>query len=114
MVNRAQSIGEFTLTDSATDDSFTGGQPLLMQVQGTRTRKNGSTKTWTSRSTLANGSYWEGLDEQTVFAAGSFTRRMENFDEVTVTLAADNGGGVADWANADVLASQIIDMTQFS
>tara|TARA_S200002703_G_scaffold75074_1_gene64704 strand:+ start:352 stop:912 length:561 start_codon:yes stop_codon:yes gene_type:complete len=108
---------EFTIFDSPFDDTFTGGEPLLMQFQGTETkqiRHKFSRRTYTSRSTLANGQYWQGLSEQTVFAGGSFLNDIASFDEVTVTLAVDSGNGVRDWRNADVLATQLIDVTDLN
>lgn len=107
---------EFTIFDSPFDDTFTGGDRLMMEVSGEKSvqkRFKFATEKWTSRSSLANGQYWEGLSEQTLFAGGYSVDRAFDFNEVTVTLAKDNGGGVADWANADVLATETIDMTQF-
>ena len=108
---------EFTIFDSPFDDTFTGGEPLLMEFQGTWEGQIGhkySRRNYTSRSTLANGQYWEGLSEQTVFAGGSFLNDIASFDEVTVTLAVDSGNGVRDWRNADVLATQSINVTDLN
>ena len=86
----------------------------MMQVEGVKTSSDGrkfSTERWTSRESLANGQYWEGLSEQTLMAG---VGRSFDFDQVTVTLAVDNGEGVADWAAADVLATETIDLTQLA
>jgi len=108
---------EFTIFDSPFDDSFTGGDRLMMQVEGVKTSTDGrkfSTERWTNRDSLANGQYWEGLSEQTLMAGGYVVDRSFDFDQVTVTLAVDNGEGVADWAAADVLATETIDLTQLA
>ena len=97
---------EVAITDSPFDDTFTGGDDLLLRVRATKPF-HGRTVT----STLANGDYWAGNDEQTLTLGGS-SYDFTDYETVTATLAIDT----RDWATVnsnmgDVLAVQTFDMT---
>lgn len=103
---------QFTVFDSPWDDTFEAGDPLKMQVQGVTTglnrRGNFSTRTWTNRSSLANGDYWtDGAYFETVVAGGSFIKQVQALDEVTVTVALDNGS-FGEFDEENILATQVI------
>ena len=97
---------EVDIFDSPHDDTFTGGDDLLLRVRATKPF-GGRTLT----TTLANGDYWAGGDEQTLTVGGSgydFT----GYETLTATLAIDT----RDWSGinsnmvGDVLAVQTFDM----
>ena len=97
---------EVAITDSPFDDTFTGGDDLLLRVRATRPF-SGSTIT----STLANGDYWAGSDEQTLTLGGT-GYDLTDYETVTATLAIDT----RDWSGfnsnmGDVLAVETFDMT---
>lgn len=102
---------EFTVYDSVFDDTFTGGEPLIMQIEATRSKGNGRTQRMTERTTLANGQYWEGLSEQTIFAGGSVFDRLQSFDQFTVTVATDDGNLPMSFDQDDILAIQTFSST---
>ena len=102
---------EFNIHDSTSDDTFTGGDPLIMQIQATRAKSNGGTETMTERTTLANGQYWEGLSDQTIFAGGSVFSKLQNFDQFTVTVATDDGNRPMSFDQDDILAAQTFSPT---
>ena len=86
--------------DSPLDDTFTGGDPLILRssfTDGKGMDKNG--RTWsgrsrTSTSAFANGDYWNGDNEQTLMMGSpSLGYTLENFDTGTVTLFKDPGEG---------------------
>ena len=97
---------EVDIFDSPYDDTFTGGDDLLLRARAARPF-GGRTLT----TTLANGDYWAGGDEQTLTVGGSgydFT----GYETLTATLAIDT----RDWSGVnsnmgDVLAVQTFDMT---
>lgn len=103
---------EFTVYDSVFDDTFTGGEPLIMQIEATRSKGNGRTQRMTERTTLANGQYWEGLSEQTIFAGGSVFDRLQSFDQFTVTVATDDGKRPMSFDQDDILAVQTFNSTE--
>lgn len=103
---------EFTVYDSVFDDTFTGGEPLIMQIEATRSKGNGRTQRMTERTTLANGQYWEGLSEQTIFAGGSVFDRLQSFDQFTVTVATDDGKRPMSFDQDDILAVQTFSSTE--
>ena len=89
--------------DSPLDDTFTGGDPIIMRssfADGKGMDDNG--RTWSSRATtrtsaFANGDYWNGDNEQTLAGGStSLAYTLENFDDGTVTLYKDPGEG--SWA----------------
>ena len=97
---------EVAITDSPFDDTFTGGDDLLLRVRATKPFR-GRTIT----STLANGDYWAGNDEQTLTLGGT-GYDLTDYETVTATLAIDT----RDWGTVnsnmgDVLAVQTFDMT---
>jgi hypothetical protein len=103
---------QFTVFDSPWDDTFEAGDPLKMQVQGVTTGKNRrgqfSTRTWTNRSSLANGDYWtEGAYFETLVAGGGFIKQVQALDEVTVTVALDKGQ-FGEFDDENILATQVI------
>ena len=102
---------EFNIHDSTSDDTFTAGDPLIMQIQATRAKSNGGTETMTQRTTLANGQYWEGLSDQTIFAGGSVFNKLQNFDQFTVTVATDDGNRPMSFDQNDILAVQTFNPT---
>jgi len=92
---------EVDVLDSPYDDTFTGGDDLLLRVRATKPF-SGRTVT----STLANGDYWTGNDEQTLTLGGSMYD-FTGYETVTATLAIDT----RDWSTVnsnmgDVLAVQ--------
>ena len=97
---------EVDVLDSPYDDTFSGGDDLLLRVRATRPF-GGRTVT----STLANGDYWAGNDEQTLTLGGT-GYDLTDYETVTATLAIDT----KDWSTidssmGDVLAVQTFDMT---
>ena len=102
----------FTVYDSAFDNTFIGGDPLVMQIQATKSKGNGRTQKMTERTTLANGQYWEGLSEQTIFAGGSVFDRLQSFDQFTVTVATDDGKRPMGFDQDDILAVQTFSSTE--
>ena len=103
---------EFTVYDSVFDDTFTGGEPLVMQIEATKSKGNGRTQRMTERTTFANGQYWEGLSEQTIFAGGSVFDRLQSFDQFTVTVATDNGNRPMSFDQDNILAVQTFSSTE--
>ena len=103
---------EFSIHDSAFDDTFTGGDPLIMQIHATKTKDNGGTEIMTERTTLANGQYWEGLSDQTVFAGGSMFDKLQSFDQFTVTVATDDGNRPISFDQDDILAVRTFSPTE--
>ena len=99
---------EVNVHDSSYDDAFTGNDPLLIQFQGTQSLGDGHTKTVTSRSTLVNGDYWDGENEQVLLAGGDF-EQYADFDQLTVTIATDKGDRPMDFKLNDILAVQTFD-----
>jgi hypothetical protein len=102
---------DIEIYDSEVDDTFTGGDPLLMQVQATRRKANGGFETMTQRTTLANGSYWEGSSQQTIYAGGSVFDKLQGFDQFTVTVAIDDGKRPMGFDQDDILAVQTFSST---
>ena len=97
---------EVAITDSPFDDTFTGGDDLLLRVRATRPFGGRNITT-----TLANGDYWAGNDEQTLTLGGT-GYDLTDYETVTATLAIDT----RDWGTVnsnmgDVLAVQTFDMT---
>ena len=97
---------EVDILDSPYDDTFSGGDDLLLRVQATRPF-GGRTVT----STLANGDYWADNAKQTLTLGGS-SYDLTDYETVTATLAIDT----RDWSTidssmGDVLAVQTFDMT---
>ena len=85
---------EVDIYDSPFDDTFERGDPLWVQTTTSVRKPNGGTSTRTMTSTLANGNYWEGGLEQTVFAGGSGIQDLGSYDQFTVgILDGDNKNG---------------------
>jgi hypothetical protein len=97
---------EIEITDSETDDSFTAGDPLWIEITGTETRPNGRERTVTKRSALANGDYWEEGNQMTVLYADKFVERFAGFDEINVTIASDKPDGWRGFDEDDIVATQ--------
>ena len=101
---------EVDILDSPYDDTFTGGDPVLLNVRATGRRTQWGTSGRNMTTALANGDYWDGSDEQTLMVGGSgfdFT----GHETATATLAIDT----RDWSGVgsnmgDVLAVQTFDM----
>ena len=80
--------------DSPFDDTFTGGEPLVVRSSATTvqvdpvTGKSCGGRTWTSSSGLTH--VWEGGNRETVSWGDSQYLDWENFREVTVTLAKND------------------------
>lgn len=97
---------EVAITDSPFDDTFTGGDDLLLRVQATRRFSRQSMTT-----TLANGDYWAGEDQQTLWVGSRNYDQFLEYETVTATLAIDT----RDWSTpdskmGDVLAVETFDM----
>lgn len=82
---------EIDVFDSPFDDSFIGGEPLMLMIQGTGKKTRNGTSNFTSRTTLANGPYWDGLSRQTLMMGSSSLSDVGDYPEVSVTLAKDTG-----------------------
>ena len=96
---------EVQIHDSASDDSYSANDTLLMQVEGTRSVGNGRTETISRTKSLASGDYWEDGDELTLLT-GANLRRFEDFDEFTVTVAVDDGDRSFGYGSDEILAVQ--------
>ena len=86
--------------DSPLDDTFTGGDPLILRssfTDGKGMDDNGrswSSRSHTSTSAFANGDYWNGDNEQTLMMGStSLGYTMANYDSGSVTLFKDSGEG---------------------
>ena len=87
--------------DSPLDDTFTGGDPLILRsnfVDGKgydpETGRSWSGRGRTTTSAFANGDYWDGNNEQTLMMGSpSLGYTLENYDSGTVTLFKDPGEG---------------------
>ncbi len=101
---------EVNVHDSSYDDTFTGNDPLVIQFQGTRTLDNGRTETVTKRSSLADGDYWDGENEQVLMAGGNL-QQFEDFDQLTVTVATKTGDRPMGFEDDDILAVQTFNST---
>ena len=98
--------------DSPFDDTFIGGEPLMMKIRGTGKHTPSGFSSFNSRRTLANGEYWDGLTRQTLINGGAFLGDIEEYPEVAVTIAKDT----RDWPGnpmGDILAIQTFDMTEY-
>jgi len=80
--------------DSPFDDTFTGGEPLMVRSSATTvqvdpvTGKSCGGKTTTSSAGLTH--VWEGGNRETISFGDSLYLDWENFREVTVTLAKND------------------------
>ena len=103
---------EVAVYDSPFDDGFVGGEPLVMRVSAEGKQKaNGGIRNWGSTSTLANGPYWEGLNNQTLMLGSSTFEDLLEYPTVTAYVAKDDKEWVGGGQLNDVLAVQTFDMT---
>ena len=102
---------EVDVYDSPFDDTFTGGDPVLLNVRATGRRTQYGTSGRNMTTTLANGDYWAGGERQTLWIGSSNYDQFPEYETMTVTLAIDT----RDWENdnqiGDVLAVETFDMT---
>jgi len=102
---------EVAVYDSPFDDGFAGGEPLVMRFKAEgRQKANGGISSWTSTNTLANGPYWEGLNNQTLTLGSNRYEGLLDYPTVTAYIAKDDSEWVGGQLN-DVLAVQAVDMT---
>ena len=103
---------EVDVYDSPFDDSFTGGEPLVMRVNAEgRQKPNGGISNMGSTSSLANGPYWQGLNNQTLLLGGSTYESFLDYPTVTAYVAKDDKEWIGGGQLNDVLAVQTFDMT---
>ena len=75
--------------DSPFDDTFTGGEPLLLRTSATGRYTGKGFSSWHRTGTLANGQYWEGLANQTLVSGSSAFLDWEEYPNLTVMLIKD-------------------------
>ena len=75
--------------DSPFDDTFIGGQPLWLKAGASGKRTFNGTQSRTSRVSLANGEYWDGLARQTVVTGSSSWSDWPEFSHLALTLSKD-------------------------
>ena len=102
---------EVDILDSPYDDTFTGGDPVLLNVRATGRRTQWGTSGRNMTTALANGDYWAGEERQTLWIGSSNYHQFPEYETMTVTLAIDT----RDWSGVgsnmgDVLAVQTFDM----
>ena len=102
--------------DSPFDDTFTGGEPLVLRTGATGKRTAYGTQSRYSTVSLANGEYWTGESySQTVMTGRSMWSDWPEFSHLALTLAKDDkqwigGGGfnyvleTADLTTAEIFA----------
>ena len=100
------------ITDVPSDDSYTGGDPLLLEIRGKRSLGNGKTRRKVQRSSFVNGDYWNGDVSQIVSGGGYILKDFADFDKIKISIATDSGEGISGWNKQDVLASQTFDITE--
>ena len=82
------------ITDSPYDDSFTGGDPLRLNVRGVgKVGHGGGSSGFHRRSSFANGDYWEGNESQTLTTGSTWYNDDHQYPELTVTLATETSTG---------------------
>ena len=84
--------------DSPFDDTFIGGEPLVLRASATGKRTANGTQSRHSTVSLANGQYWTGESySQTVMAGQSSWSNWPEYSHLALTLAKDDkqwiGGG---------------------
>ncbi len=84
--------------DSPFDDTFRGGEPLVLRAGATGKRTANGTQSRHSTVALANGEYWTGESySQTVMTGSSMWSDWPEFSHLALTLAKDDkqwiGGG---------------------
>ena len=84
--------------DSPFDDTFRGGEPLVLRASATGKRTANGTQSRHSTGSLANGQYWTGESySQTVMAGQSSWSDWPEYSHLALTLAKDDkqwiGGG---------------------
>ena len=84
--------------DSPFDDTFMGGEPLVLRASATGKRTANGTQSRHSTMSLANGEYWTGESySQTVMTGQSMWSDWPEFSHLALTLAKDDkqwiGGG---------------------
>ena len=99
--------------DSPFDDTFTGGEPLVLRASATGKRTANGTQSHHTTVTLANGEYWDGGLRQTVTAGSSSWSDWPEFSHLALTLAKDDkewiGGGGFNYVleTADLTTAEI-------
>ena len=94
---------EVDVFDSPFDDGFTGGEPLELRFAAEgKKNANGSNSSWFSTSSLANGPYWEGLSNQTLFIGSNRYEELLDYPDVTAYVMKAN--------TDEILAIQTFDL----
>ena len=75
--------------DSPFDDTFVGGQPLWLKASATGKRTFNGTQSRTTKASLANGEYWDGLARQTLVTGQSTWSVWPEFSHLALTLSKD-------------------------
>ena len=107
------SLVSVDIYDSPFDETFTGGEPLVLRASATGKRTANGTQSHHTTVTLANGEYWDGGLRQTVTAGSSSWALWPEHTHLALTLAKDDkqwiGGGGFDYVleTADLTTAEI-------
>ena len=72
--------------DSPFDDSFIGGEPLTFRASATGRSTLYGNSSYTSTVELANGTYWDGLNRQTLVTGNSKWNSWIDYKDLTLSV----------------------------